>query len=271
MTTPPIPYRFELELEVPGTPDEVWRAIATAEGISAWLMPTDLDAREGGAVTFHMGPMADSHGQVTGFEPARRFAYEEDWASLVGHPDADVTPLATEFLVEAQSGGTCVVRVVTSAFGTGAGWEETFWREMSNGWAPMLDNLRLYLTHFAGARANTMWVSAECALAPDAAIAAVRRGLGIAGVAGERISSRGISGVIERSLDTHFVIRVEAPVDALFSFFAYRGADDSVTGVQLIGYLYDHRAAEYVDREHDAWLEWLATVTSGDTVDTSTA
>ena len=71
MTTPPIPYRFEYELEVPGSPDEVWRAIATADGISAWMMPDRARPRSGGALTFHMGPMADSHGQVTGFEPAR--------------------------------------------------------------------------------------------------------------------------------------------------------------------------------------------------------
>jgi uncharacterized protein YndB with AHSA1/START domain len=270
MTTPPIPYRFELELEVPGTPDEVWHAIATADGIGAWMMPTELEGREGGAVTFHMGPMADSHGQITAFDPGRRFAYEEDWASLVGHSGAEVTPLATEFLVEARSGGTCVVRVVTSAFGTGAGWEETFWNEMTSGWAPMLDNLRLYLTHFPGARSNTMWVTANCAAAPDAAIGAVRDALGIAGNAGERVSARGITGVLERTLDTHFLIRVERPVAALFSFFAYR-AEDAVTGVLLVGYLYDDGAAEYVDREHDAWSEWLAGVTSGHTVDTSTA
>src|SRR5687768_3767018 len=133
MTTPDVPHRFEAEFEVPGTPEQVWRAIATPEGISSWMMPVDLDARLGGALTFHMGPEADSHGRVTGFEPERRFAYEEDWAALVGRPDADVTPLVTEFLVEARSGGTCVVRVVTSAFGTGADWENEFWDEMNTG------------------------------------------------------------------------------------------------------------------------------------------
>src|SRR3712207_1069198 len=106
MTTPNVPHRFELELEVPGTPDQVWRAIATAEGISSWMMPTELDARPGGALTFHMGPDVDSHGRVTAFEPARRLTYEEDWATLVGQAGADVTPLVTEFVVEARSGGT---------------------------------------------------------------------------------------------------------------------------------------------------------------------
>ena len=54
MTNPQIPYRFEVELEVPGSPDEVWQAIATADGIGSWMMETDLEAHEGGAVTFHM-------------------------------------------------------------------------------------------------------------------------------------------------------------------------------------------------------------------------
>src|SRR5687768_8097006 len=98
MTTPDVPHRFELELAVPGTPEQVWRAIATAEGISAWMMPTELDEREGGAVTFHMGPDESSTGRVTAFEPNRRIAYEEDWAGLVGQDGAAVTPLLTEFL-----------------------------------------------------------------------------------------------------------------------------------------------------------------------------
>src|SRR5262245_52284214 len=113
MTTPNVPHRFEVELEVPGTPDQVWQAIATAAGISSWMLPTTLDPRVGGAVTFEMGPEAASHGQITVYEPSRRIEYEEDWATLVGHPGADVTPLVTEFLVEAKSGGTCSVRVVT--------------------------------------------------------------------------------------------------------------------------------------------------------------
>src|SRR5262245_46580024 len=121
MTTPDVPHHFEVELSVSGTPEQVWHAIASAEGLSAWLMPTDLEPRDGGAITFHMGPDPDavSRGHVTAFEPNRRITFEEDWAALVGQPGADVTPLVTEFLVEAASGGTCVVRVVTSAFGTG--------------------------------------------------------------------------------------------------------------------------------------------------------
>jgi len=106
MTTPHIPHRFEVSVEVPGTPEQVWDAIATANGISSWMMPTEIEEREGGAVVFHMGPDVSSEGTVTGWDLPRPVVYEEpEWAALGGKEDADVTPLVTEFLVEATSGG----------------------------------------------------------------------------------------------------------------------------------------------------------------------
>ena len=32
----------QAEVEVPGTPEAVWRAIATGPDISAWFVPTEL-------------------------------------------------------------------------------------------------------------------------------------------------------------------------------------------------------------------------------------
>jgi uncharacterized protein YndB with AHSA1/START domain len=257
MTTPDVPHRFEVELEVPGTPEQVWQAIATAEGIASWMTPTELDARLGGALTFHMGPDARSHGRVTAFEPARRFAYEEDWATLVGQAGADVTPLLTEFVVEARSGGTCVVRVVTSAFGTGADWENEFWEDMDAGWAPMLDNLRLYLTYFPDQHATPLFAAATFSATPKGAIAAVRRSLGVE-VVGDPVSARGIEGRLERTIDRHFLVRADEPVPGLLSFSSF-GGDDAST-VHLQGYLFSSAARAYVDREQPAWQAWLEQV-----------
>lgn len=261
MSNPPIHHHFETDIEVPGSPDDVWQAIATADGISSWMMTTELDGREGGALTFHMGPEAESHGHVTAFEPSRRIVYEEDWATLVGHSGADVTPLVSEFLVEARSGGTCVVRVVTSAFGTGADWENEFWNEMIRGWAPMLDNLRLYMTHFRGEHAAQLWATATCGGTPEAAIGALRAALGIEGVPGEAVSARGLPGVVERSLEQHFLIRVQSPVTGMLSFFAYDSGEG--TTVQLVGYLFGNDRASYVANEQQAWCDWLAEATAG--------
>jgi uncharacterized protein YndB with AHSA1/START domain len=38
----------EAEVEVPGTPEAVWQAIATGPGISAWFVPAEVDWRVGG-------------------------------------------------------------------------------------------------------------------------------------------------------------------------------------------------------------------------------
>jgi uncharacterized protein YndB with AHSA1/START domain len=269
MTTHHVPHHFELTLEVPGSPDQVWQAIATADGISAWMMPAEVEEREGGAVTFHMGPDGSSHGRITGWEPGRRLEYEEDWASLVGQDPATVSSLATEFLVEATSGGTCVVRIVTSAFGTGADWEDEFWAEMETGWAPMLDNLRVYLTHFPGQRVTSLEARTELAGSPADAIAAVRRAWAAEEV-GQRVTANGASGVVDRLRGRNVLVRIGSPVEGMLSFFTYDAEGDRSTAV-LAGYLFGDGAAGYAADSQGSWTSWLASLDlkSGSTVRTS--
>lgn len=264
--TPDVPHRFELELTLAGTPEQVWHAIASAEGISGWMMPTELDAREGGAIAFDMGPDMTSRGHVSAFEPHHRFAYEEDWASLVGQPGADVTPLVTEFVIEAQSESTCVVRVVTSAFGTGADWENEFWDEMANGWGAILDNLRLYLAHFPGRRATNLLATASFTATPEAAIAAVRDALGAADV-GDYVDAHGIVGQVERVIPRHFLLRIDRPAAGLLSFYSFM--NEGSAGVHLQGYLFSDDSPGVVETEQarlQAWLDGIAAdVASADT------
>lgn len=139
-----VEHRMERAYEVAATPEQVWDAIATAAGISAWMVPTRLDPRAGGAVSFDVGAFW-SHGVVTDYTPGHRFAYVEPWPAIAGHDLSAVTPIATEFLVETESGGSCVIRVVSSAYGGGADWEHEFFAEMVEGVVPLLDNLVTYL------------------------------------------------------------------------------------------------------------------------------
>ena len=69
---------MERTYEVAATPEQVWDAIATADGISAWMAPTRLDPQIGGEVSFDLGEFR-STGVVTDYTPNRRFAYEEPW------------------------------------------------------------------------------------------------------------------------------------------------------------------------------------------------
>ena len=153
MTDPEEPgrveHRIERTYEVAATPEQVWDAIATADGISAWMVPTRLDPQIGGEVSFDLGGFV-STGVVTDYTPNHRFAYEEPWPIAEHMPTAhhdlsSLTPIATEFLIESASGGSCVIRVVSSAYGSGADWENEFFAEMVDGWRAILDNLP---THF---------------------------------------------------------------------------------------------------------------------------
>jgi uncharacterized protein YndB with AHSA1/START domain len=143
---------MERTYEVTATPEQVWDAIASADGISAWMVPTRLDPQIGGALSFDVGTFW-SHGIVTDYTPTRRFAYAEPWPvadhmPTGNHDLSSLTPIATEFLVESTSGGSSVIRVVTSAYGSGADWETEFFAEMIAGVIPLLDGL---VTHFAQA------------------------------------------------------------------------------------------------------------------------
>jgi uncharacterized protein YndB with AHSA1/START domain len=251
MTTPNVPIRLEFEIEVPGSPDQVWAAIATAAGQSAWFLPVDSDERAGGRQVTHMGP-EDAPADITVWDPPRRVAYEEDISSLLGKPGAAVTPMVTEFLVEARAGGTCVVRVVSSAFGVGADWEQEFVADMEANWLPFFDQLRLYLSHFPGQRATT--VSVDRALAGDPP--AVRRALGVTAV-GDAVAVDGATGVVEQ-LEPVLLLRLEAPTPAMVRVWS--GAEST----EIIAYLFPPDGvarAELAEDQRRTWTSFLDSLT----------
>jgi uncharacterized protein YndB with AHSA1/START domain len=262
MTTPDVPLRMELVVDVPGTPEQIWDAIATSGGISSWFLPTDLEEREGGAIVTHMGPEDESPGTVTAWDPPRRLRYEEpDWAGLAGQPDADVTPLVTEFLVEARSGGSCVVRVVSSAFGTGADWEREFFDEMEKGWLPFFDRLRIYLTDFPGQQATVLGAQHTVSGAAGAVWSALCEGLGVS-AAGQAFEIRDLKGSVERLGSEDLLVRLTEPVPGFLAFLVYSVGDEATAMVQ--GQLFSADATAFVEREQPIWQNWLENLTVPD-------
>ena len=258
-----VPLRMELTFELPGTTQQVWDAIATANGISSWMLPTDLDAREGGAICFHMGDDVSSEGTVTGFDAPRRFAYiEPDWATLAGHDRDSVDPLATEFLIEAKSGGTCVLRVVSSSFGTGAEWEKEFFADMEKAWTPQFDNLRVYLSHYPGRKVVSMDVDTKAPVTAEVLWPAMRDAIGAHRV-GDVAELRDVRAVVERmSADNgpnELLLRTTAPVEGYLNFMAWTTGADTCTAM-IAGRFFSDGAAAYVERERDGWRKWLAEV-----------
>ena len=148
----------QVEVEVPGTPEEVWQAIATGPGVSSWFVPTEVVERDGKpvAIKSNFGPGMESVASVTEWDPPRRFAAESaGWGP-------NMPPMATEWSVEARAGGVCVVRVVHSLFASTDDWDSQL-EGTESGWPGFFRILRLYLTHFRGQRSAAMQLMAPAA------------------------------------------------------------------------------------------------------------
>jgi uncharacterized protein YndB with AHSA1/START domain len=161
----------QVEVEVPGTPEQVWQAIATGPGISSWFVPAKLDGRVGGEIALDFGGGMVSSAKITAWQPPHRFVAEDPmW--LQGGP-----PIATEWTVEAQRGGTCVVRVVHSLFASTDEWDGQI-EHTETGWPGYFRVLRHYLTHHAGEPAASFVLMAPVADGADATWAVLSRALG---------------------------------------------------------------------------------------------
>src|SRR5262249_1784324 len=139
---------IDLEVEVVGTPEEVWSAIATGAGITAWLQPTDVQEHVGGRFAFDLGGGMNDSGTVTVWGPPRRFASGGGrWLTSEGR----AAFLATEWTIRAGSGGTCLVRMVMSGFGSGEDWDDEV-DQLTEGMRAALELLRSYLTNASAGR-----------------------------------------------------------------------------------------------------------------------
>lgn len=132
-----------VEVEVPGTPEQVWQAIATGPGISSWFVPTTVEPKVGGETTSDFGGGMLATAKITAFEPPLRFVAEAPgWGE--GMP-----PVATEWTVEAKGGGACLVRVVHSMFASTDDWDGQL-EGTEHGWPLYFRVLRHYLAEFVG-------------------------------------------------------------------------------------------------------------------------
>jgi uncharacterized protein YndB with AHSA1/START domain len=138
---------IQLHVEVPGTPEQVWQAIATGPGIGAWITAAEVVGREGGTISLDLGSGMEECAVVTTWEPPRRLVAQEEWPGSDGAP----ARLVSEWLVEPNSRSTCLVRlrtIVDSAAESRADWDREL-ASMREGWTMFLRNLWLYRAYFA--------------------------------------------------------------------------------------------------------------------------
>jgi len=248
----------QVEVEVPGSPEEVWRAIATGPGISAWFVPTVFEEKDGKpvSVTLSFGPGMDSVARITAWDPPHRFAKEDELAP--GSP-----PMATEWIVEAKAGGGCIVRVVHSLFAGTDDWDNQL-EGIEQGWPGIFKVLRLYLTHFRGMPCTPTMVMAMAQGSEAEAWKAVTGPLRLAGVkegqtwkAPPGVPPLGgtIEGVIENDHMPTVLVRLDAPTPGVASLGVFPAGG---TMVILSLYLYGDRAAAAITRDQPLWQKWLS-------------
>ncbi|MEZ5966521.1 MAG: SRPBCC domain-containing protein [Planctomycetota bacterium] len=247
----------QVEVEVPGTPEQVWQAIASGPGISAWFVPTQLDGKVGGKLACDFGGGMVSSAKITDWQPPHRFvATDETW--LQGGP-----PVATEWTVEARKGGTCVVRVVHSLFASTDDWDGQI-EGTEHGWPSYFRVLKHYLAHHAGEPSASF---VGMAPSPQPA-AATWRTMVQAFASGEprmgerlRIEAPGVAalGGTVTAVDhvpqgTSVMVHVDQPVPGILLASAMDcGAMHMAT---LQGFFYGARA-EAAAADQEGWKQWL--------------
>lgn len=238
---------IDLSVEVPGSPEEVWRAIATSPGISSWFVPHQVDGRVGGSVRMDFGGgFDDESAVVTAWDPPHRLVFEGTGARA----------LAFEWLVEARGGGSCIVRLVSTGFGPGEDWDAEY-DGMSEGWRLFLENLRLHLTHFPGQSARAVIPTCMVPGTPDGAFEAACAALGVPTdlVAGDRLEASApgappLAGRVAAAAATagtraYFLV-LDAPAPGTAIFGTERAGDQAALSLWL--YLYGPDAGGLSDK-----------------------
>ena len=246
---------LELEVEIPGSPEEVWRAIATGPGISSWYVPHTVEERYGGAATASFGPEPEMQieGRVAAWDPPRRVVFDGG---------EGVEGLAFEWTIEALDGGTCVVRLLNSGFDSGEEWDALY-EGMSEGWQLFLLNLRLHMEHFRGRTATASLPTAMWSGTRDELWTALANALGIpsAPAVGERIEvtasdAPALAGTVADVARCRVALLLDQPSPGTAFVSVERHGD--VVAASVWCYLYGDDAPSAAERDEPLWREWLA-------------
>ena len=250
----------QAEVDVPGTPEEVWDAIATGPGITSWCVPTTVDGRVGGAVLSSFGPGMDSVSTITEWNPPHSFV--TDSRDDMGPDDPTI---ATQWIVEARDGGACTVRVVHRWFTEKDDWDDQFIGH-TYGWLAFFRVLNGYLTHFRGRRGVPIQLMGVAPEPKETAWAALTEPLGLLGAkVGQRVQTATESGAPPLSgtviwagqpgWPEDLLIRLDAPAPGIAHIVPHPMMGQVYLTIRF--YLFGDQAAEAAARAEAAWTTWL--------------
>ena len=248
---------LEMQLVVDGSPEQVWQAMATGPGNSAWFTDAEIEERVGGALRFDFGPSGDSTGEVTEWDPPYRFGYvERDWSG-------DAPPVATEVTVTGHGSDRCVVRMVHSLFTDRDDWDGEL-EGFESGWAGHFAVLRSYLRHFAGRRAVSYHLSSASQDSPYETWKRLTEALHLDGVdagdlrtigpVGDNVNGQ-VEVVAQNEQHRHVLVRLAEPLPALVLVGLHTPGGQCFVG--LNAFFYGDDAADDAAVTRTAWQKLL--------------
>ena len=250
---------IEIEKTVDASPEEVWEALTTEEGLRSWF-PLDAKVRtgDGGTVWLSWGPGCEGEAPIHVFEPGNRFGWTEHYGD-----DDQGRPIqvAVDFHIEGREGST-VVRLVQSGLSADAEWDEMY-DALVDGWTYFMFNLQHWLGRHrgrtrsmvwarvptAGDRAATWQALAAAGLVPEAAAggaAAGAKGPGVVRLGGERTTR-----VVSTRPGHHFAAVLPELEDSVF-FVELEGRH---VGLWLSTYALDERDVSALQSALDQGVE----------------
>jgi uncharacterized protein YndB with AHSA1/START domain len=246
---------IELEVEVPGTPEEVWAAVATGPGIGSWFVPSTVEEREGGETVSQFGPGESMtvRGRVRIWDPPHRVVFDGG--------DEGVG-MAFEWLIEARDGGTCVVRLVNSGFGSGEEWNDQF-DGLDAGWRMFLHNLGLHRRYFPGQVGVAVQPTGMAVVGLDEAWGILTAALGISPESseGDRVAAgpdapTALAGTVERAAPRTLNLRIHEPGPGT-AVVTVEGTDGQAA-ISVWFWLYGADAGDRAPAILEGWQGWLA-------------
>lgn len=247
----------QVEVEVPGSPEVVWQAIATGPGISSWFVPTTVEERVGGSTTSNFGPGMESVSTMTQWDPPHSFTKEGDGMSE-GAPT-----VATQWFVESKSGDTCVVRVVHSWFADTDQWDGE-WEAVENGWRGFFSILKLVLENFPGQPSAAFDATGMSSSGEAEAWSALTTPFGLKDAVGgqDARSEEGapaLSGKVVTLGDgdaQELMLLISEPGPGICHFFAMPMGEQAYVSIRF--FFFGDSAAATAVRAEPEWQSWFA-------------
>ncbi len=244
-----------VEVEVAGSQQEAWDAIATGPGVSAWFVPSEFHGGEDGppqSLVCDFGGGMESRAAVTSWDPPRRFTAEShDFAP--GGP-----PVATEWTVEPLDNDTCLVTVEHSLHSESSDWDVLL-ENTESGWPAFFTVLRIRMAHFRNEPFAIMDLMGQAAT-PETAWTDLATALNLMDPSpGDHRTSPPdaptLAGTVESVPDdSEVLLLLDQPTPGVAHLFALPAGEATYLSVRL--YLYGEDATT-AEREEPVWQRWM--------------